>query len=136
MIYASRMKERILYHACNASISCGVSRISYCVSNISLIRPENQKTRKKLLTNEDRRGIIFERQANVWRVYARVVELVDSLDSGSSAHSGRGGSTPPSRTIRKGLPEGSPFSFVAINGCLRYDREKGGSYDGSASGYR
>ena len=32
--------------------------------------------------------------------YARVVELVDSLDSGSSAHSGRGGSTPPSRTIR------------------------------------
>ena len=30
--------------------------------------------------------------------YARVVELVDSLDSGSSAHSGRGGSSPPSRT--------------------------------------
>ena len=29
-----------------------------------------------------------------------MVELVDSLDSGSSAHSGRGGSTPPSRTIR------------------------------------
>ena len=28
-------RERILYHACNASISCGVSRISYCVSNIS-----------------------------------------------------------------------------------------------------
>ena len=40
MIYASRMKERIWYHACNASISCDVSRISYCVSNISLIRPE------------------------------------------------------------------------------------------------
>ena len=33
--------------------------------------------------------------------YARVVELVDSLDSGSSAHSGRGGSTPPSRTMIK-----------------------------------
>ena len=30
-----------------------------------------------------------------------MVELVDSLDSGSSAHSGRGGSTPPSRTMKK-----------------------------------
>ena len=29
---------------------------------------------------------------------ARVVELVDSLDSGSSVHSGRAGSTPASRT--------------------------------------
>ena len=36
MIYASRMKERILYHACVASISCGVRRISYRVSDISL----------------------------------------------------------------------------------------------------
>ncbi len=30
--------------------------------------------------------------------YARVVELVDSLDSGSSVHSERAGSTPASRT--------------------------------------
>ena len=30
---------------------------------------------------------------------ARVVELADSLDSGSSAHSGRAGSSPASRTI-------------------------------------
>ena len=30
--------------------------------------------------------------------YARVVELADSLDSGSSAHSGRAGSSPASRT--------------------------------------
>ena len=37
MIYASRIGERILYHACIASISCGISRISYCVSNISLL---------------------------------------------------------------------------------------------------
>ena len=42
--------------------------------------------------------------------YARVVELVDSLDSGSSAHSGRGGSTPPSRTIRD---RRKPVSFFA-----------------------
>ena len=33
--------------------------------------------------------------------HARVVELVDSLDSGSSVHSGRGGSSPPSRTKKK-----------------------------------
>ena len=30
------MKERILYHACEASISYGVSRISYRASDISL----------------------------------------------------------------------------------------------------
>ena len=30
------MKERILYHACEASLSYGACRISYCVSNISL----------------------------------------------------------------------------------------------------
>ena len=49
--------------------------------------------------------------------YARVVELVDSLDSGSSAHSGRGGSTPPSRTMKKeGLPNGSPSFFSEV--CL------------------
>ena len=30
--------------------------------------------------------------------YARVVELADSLDSGSSAHYGRAGSSPASRT--------------------------------------
>ena len=38
MIYASRMKERILYHICGANISCGDSRISYRVSDISLKR--------------------------------------------------------------------------------------------------
>ena len=44
--------------------------------------------------------------------YARVVELVDSLDSGSSAHSGRGGSTPPSRTIRD---RRKPVSFLPVD---------------------
>ena len=32
---------------------------------------------------------------------ARVVELADSLDSGSSVHSGRAGSSPASRTLEK-----------------------------------
>ena len=36
---------------------------------------------------------------------ARVVELADSLDSGSSAHSGRAGSSPASRTKQNGYPE-------------------------------
>lgn len=36
MIYALRIKERILYHICGANISYGVSRISYCASDISL----------------------------------------------------------------------------------------------------
>ena len=37
------------------------------------------------------------------REYARVVELADSLDSGSSAHYGRAGSSPASRT--KPIPQ-------------------------------
>ena len=56
------------------------------------------KKEKNLLTNDALRGNISKRSGNPDRSYARVVELVDSLDSGSSAHSGRGGSSPPSRT--------------------------------------
>ena len=41
-------------------------------------------------------AIITERSRD-----ARVVELADSLDSGSSAHSGRAGSSPASRTSFK-----------------------------------
>ena len=41
---------------------------------------------------------------------ARVVELADSLDSGSSAHSGRAGSSPASRTkTERSSQEGWPF---------------------------
>ena len=46
--------------------------------------------------------------------YARVVELVDSLDSGSSVHCGRAGSSPASRTKRNGYPKGYPFSFYVV----------------------
>ena len=35
------------------------------------------------------------------RLYGRVVELVDSLDSGSSVHCGRAGSSPASPTKRE-----------------------------------
>ena len=45
-------------------------------------------------------------------IYGRVVELVDSLDSGSSVHCGRAGSSPASPTIEKGHPKGCPFSFL------------------------
>ena len=38
--------------------------------------------------------------------YARVVELVDSLDSGSSVHCGRAGSSPASRTINADTQSG------------------------------
>ena len=51
--------------------------------------------------------------------YARVVELVDSLDSGSSAHSGRGGSTPPSRTIRNSRKAVSFFASRSLTGRLK-----------------
>ena len=51
--------------------------------------------------------------------YARVVELVDSLDSGSSAHSGRGGSTPPSRTIRDSRKAVSFFTSRSLTERLK-----------------
>ena len=43
--------------------------------------------------------------------YARVVELVDSLDSGSSVHSEHAGSTPASRTKRKMSVRASFFLY-------------------------
>ena len=56
--------------------------------------PKNKKSgERKILTKVILRAIITERSGN-----ARVVELADSLDSGSSAHSGRAGSSPASRT--------------------------------------
>ena len=52
---------------------------------------KNQKFLKNLLTNSTSRD-------NISLAVARVVELADSLDSGSSVHSGRAGSSPASRT--------------------------------------
>ena len=50
---------------------------------------------------------------------ARVVELADSLDSGSSAHSGRAGSSPASRTNRKALKlNGFKAFFMLKNNCF------------------
>ncbi len=53
---------------------------------------------KNLLTKRNHRAIISKHSRD-----ARVVELADSLDSGSSAHSGRAGSSPASRTTKKPL---------------------------------
>ena len=44
--------------------------------------------------------------------YARVVELADSLDSGSSVHYGRAGSSPASRTIKITTPAGVVIFMV------------------------
>ena len=45
--------------------------------------------------------------------YGRVVELVDSLDSGSSVHCGRAGSSPASPT-KKGHPKGWPLFYSPL----------------------
>ena len=45
---------------------------------------------------------------------ARVVELADSLDSGSSVHYARAGSSPASRTKTKGHPKGCPFVLGSV----------------------
>ena len=56
------------------------------------------------------RGII-NLALNEARPYARVVELADSLDSGSSVQYARAGSSPASRTKQKRHPKGCRFSF-------------------------
>ena len=53
---------------------------------------------KNVLTNPSLRVNISKRERKLKPIYARVVELVDSLDSGSNVHSGRAGSSPASRT--------------------------------------
>ena len=53
-----------------------------------------QKNEKKLLTFHTAGAIIIKRSRD-----ARVVELADSLDSGSSVHYARAGSSPASRTM-------------------------------------
>ena len=76
-----------------------------------------------MLTNRDPRGNILRQSGNRPNKYARVVELVDSLDSGSSAHSGRGGSTPPSRTreIDKLRQELVDFLFLnLVHGFVQF----------------
>ena len=45
---------------------------------------------------------------------ARVVELADSLDSGSSARYGRAGSTPASRTMGESLWDSPIFNNLQI----------------------
>ncbi len=55
--------------------------------------------------------LIYSSVKRKFAIYGRVVELVDSLDSGSSVHCGRAGSSPASPTKRKGHPKGCPFSF-------------------------
>ena len=43
-------------------------------------------------------GVLIYSSAEARTTYGRVVELVDSLDSGSSVHCGRAGSSPASPT--------------------------------------
>jgi hypothetical protein len=49
-------------------------------------------------TLDNPRAKCYIKQALIHKAHARVVELADSLDSGSSVHSGRAGSSPASRT--------------------------------------
>ena len=50
-------------------------------------------------TLDNPRAKCYIKRALIRKAHARVVELADSLDSGSSVHSGRAGSSPASRTM-------------------------------------
>ncbi len=53
--------------------------------------------------------------------------MADSLDSGSSAHSGRAGSSPASRTKKIGYPKGYPIFLVWE--VTRHEAERNGAPD-------
>ncbi len=71
---------------------------------------EIRKKDKKVLTRGPARGNIFLVLNSA--EHARVVELADSLDSGSSVHYARAGSSPASRTI------GNPLELQRLQGFL------------------
>ena len=57
-------------------------------------------------------GVLIYSSAEARTTYGRVVELVDSLDSGSSVHCGRAGSSPASPTKKKRTSLDVRFLFV------------------------
>ena len=70
-----------------------VKRVSLCTT------PKAEKYRKKSKKGVDiPPGVCYYTQAVERQQHARVVELADSLDSGSSVLYGRAGSSPASRT--------------------------------------
>ena len=77
------MKERILYHACEASISCGVSRISYRASDISLKNEVNDdilQSKEGVFTSENKLlDLSFE-------FAVAIVNLVDGVTAPKSSY--------------------------------------------------
>ena len=68
-----------------------------------------KKHAKKELTIQEERGNINLALNEGAVNYARVVELADSLDSGSSVHYARAGSSPASRTKKRSKHMLAPF---------------------------
>ena len=93
-------RRRISACARSSGIKSPIPIIRATATACSTTRIENRisKIQEKQLTNFTGYAIIFERWER--RKYGRVVELVDSLDSGSSVHCGRAGSSPASPTKR------------------------------------
>ncbi len=67
--------------------------------------------------------LIYSSAEDNSELYGRVVELVDSLDSGSSVHCGRAGSSPASPTKnRQSSNEGCRFYLFTIHSSLNAKR--------------
>ena len=69
---------------------------------LNLPLKEKEKSKKRL-TSRASRGSILPALSGAQRRNARVVELADSLDSGSSVHYARAGSSPASCTKKKDI---------------------------------
>ncbi len=111
------MKERILYHICNANISYGASRISYRVSDISLsLAPSPSvcyNTHKAVSQMKEKRnkGDIF---ISLWIIFGVIVILgffVFSMIIGGSAGLGYQCAAPICTDSTKKTPVAGKIKF-------------------------
>ena len=85
------------------------------MDGIGIAAQKSAESGKTHLTSTESDAIIVKRSKD-----ARVVELADSLDSGSSAHSGRAGSSPASRTIEEDSKTSVFGSFLHFFGSFAF----------------
>ena len=81
--------------------------------------PPGQVRAGDFLLDKARGGCYDDKASKI--KYARVVELADSLDSGSSVHSGRAGSSPASRTKNR---QSSPKGTLSVFDYMGLERER------------
>ena len=85
--------------------------------------------KEKIFKKNEKEGLTFGGYMTIITLVrdARVVELADSLDSGSSVHYARAGSSPASRTKKRNrVSNRMPCSFFILASSQRFIRRRSG----------